>query len=480
MKVSNIFRKEGCTTSNALLWGTFVVYVILISFFGSRHENWLDEWHVWFMSRDSSFFGLFQVAAHDGHFFPWFFLVYPFAKLGIGFASLEILSCFFCALGALFLLFKAPFSYLSKVLILFSFPMLYSFSVLARCYALIPPVIFVIGYLYQRLPNHKYLYCFFVGLLALTHSYMEGMVGALFILYCYDYLYLPHKQRQPWRQNLGPAILTFVMIIIALLHMLYASHIAVVNDINRVDTSAELVERLFDSYAIQPALLFGIKGTMTTPNIDLIITIVVWLILIVSLYKYFTQDAESKRLALVGFVSIAYMIVFGTSIYFMILQRLLLPVLVIISLMWCCQKPKVKKYITTVMLCFFAMTSFNHYGEIKEDVNKLYCNAEKVSDYIHATIPHDAIIAQGKRFGFIYELLTDYSCYDSELKNPELTDQDLDAFAETYSCDTFYPVCMSSHTYVGDKYNFDCVYDGNQDEVIYYRFFVYKVSKKED
>lgn len=423
---------------------------------------------------------MFEVAAHDGHFFPWFLLVFPFAKLGIGFISLEILSCVLCALGALFLLFKAPFSYLSKVLILFSFPMLYSFSVLARCYALIPPIIFAIGFLYQRLPNHKYLYCFCVGILSLTHSYMEGMVGALFVLYCYDYLYLPYKRHQAWNPNLGPAILAGGIIIIALIHMVYASHIAIANEINRVDTSIELVGRLFDSYAIQPALLLGIDGTMTTPNIDLIITIVVWLVLIICLYKYFSRDAESKRLALVGFVSIAYMLVFGTSIYFMILQRLLLPVFVIISLLWCCHKPPLGKYVTTIMLCLFTMTSFNHYGEIKEDVNKLYCNAEKVSDFIHKTVPHDATIAQGHRFGFIYELLIDYRCYDSEIKNPELSDADLDLFAETYTCDTFYPVCMSQHSYTGDKYNFECLYDGDKDEVIYYRFFVYKVSKKKE
>lgn len=478
MKVSNIFRKEGCTTSNVLLWGTFVVYVILISFFASKHENWLDEWHVWFMTRDSSLLGVFQVAAHDGHFFPWFFLVYPFAKMGIGFVSLEILSCFFCALGALFLLFKAPFSYMSKVFILFSFPMLYSFSVLARCYALIPLSIFAIGYLYQRLPNHKYLYCFSVGMLSLTHSYMEGMVGALFILYCYDYLYLPYKHRQPWKQNLGPAILTGIMIIIALIHMLYASHIAVVNDINRVDTSIELVDRLFDSYAIQPSLLLGIEGTMTTPNIDLIITLAFWLVSTITLYKYFAKDAESKRLALVGIVSISYMIVFGTSIYFMILQRLLLPVFVIICLLWCCHNDAVNKYVTTITLCFCVMTSFNHYKEIKDDVNKYYCNAEKVSDYIHETIPHDAIIALGDRFGFIYELLEDYTSNVSEIRKPELTDQELDAFAEANNCSTFYPVSMSSHNYSGDKYNFECMYDGNKDDVIFYRFFVYKASKK--
>lgn len=479
MRVNKIFRKEGCTTPNILLWFTFVIYVILISFFSFRHENWLDEWHVWFMTRDTSFLGMFEVAAHDGHFFPWFMLVFPFAKLGIGFISLEFLSCFLCALGALFLLFKAPFSYFSKVLILFSFPMLYSFSVLARCYALIPPIIFVIGYLYQRLPNHKYLYCFFVGLLSLTHSYMEGMVGALFVLYCYDYLLLPYKRHQVWKQNLGPAILTCSIVIIALMHMIYASHIAIVNEIDRVDTNASLVGHLFDSYAIQPALLLGIKGAMTTPNFDLIITLAVWLVLIICLYKCFRRDAESKRLALVGFVSIAYMIVFATSIYFMVLQRLLLPVLVIISLLWCCHKPILSKYTTTIMLCLFAMTSFNHYGEIKEDVNKLYCNAEKVSDFIHETIPNDATIAQGNRFGFIYELLTDYRCYDSDIKSPELTDEDFDLFAEAHSCETFYPVCMSSHNYSGDKYNFECLYDGDNDEVIYYKFFVYKVSKKE-
>lgn len=477
MRVSSFFRKEGSRTSSALLWVTFVVYVILISFFSSRHENWLDEWHVWFMTKNCSFTGLFWVAAGDGHFFPWFLLVYPFVKMGCGFVCLEYLSCFLCAIGALFLLFKAPFSYVGKVSILFSFSMLYSFSVLARCYALIPPVIFAIGYFYQRLPRHKYLYCFFVGLLSLTHSYMEGMVGALFILYCYDYLYIPYTKNRLWKHNLGPAFLTCVMMIIALLHIIHASHIAIINDINRVDTSVELLNRIFESYAIQPSLLLGIKGTMTTPNFDLVITIVFWIALIITLFKFFTKNAESKRLALVGFVSISFMIVFGTSIYIMILQRLLLPVFVIITLLWCCYKPIFSKQATLILFCMSIMTSFNHFGEIKDDVTKLYCNAEKVSEHIHNTIPHNAIIAQGLHFGFIYELLGDYPCYESEIRNSELIDEELDSFVETASCRTFYLVSMSSHQYSGAKYSLDCVYDGNMDDVIYYRFFVYRVSK---
>lgn len=480
MKVNNIFQKEGTNTSTVLLWSTFVVYSLILAFLGSRHEHWHDEWHVWFMCFNDSPKRLLIETAGDGHFIPWQMLNYPFVKLGCGFGSLELLSCTLCAIGGWILLFKAPFNYLCKVLILVSFPMLYSFPVLARCYALIPPIIFAIGYLYQKLPNHKYLYCTCVGLLALTHSYMEGMVGALFLLYCYEHIYLPYKGKKEWKKNFGPAAVTGAFIICALLHMLVAVQIAKDNNIHRIDTSAELLNRLFDTYAIQPFYSFSLSGSMTLPNLDLAITLFAWTSVLVALYKIFWNDPKGKRLAIVGFVSIAYMLIFGTSIYFMVLQRLLLPFLVIIALIWGYYHVSRSKYISLAVIWLVVMTSFNHYSEIYADITRSYCNAVEASMYIRKNIPTDAILAGGNQYGFMWELLyKDYICYELESKENVLTDQIFDDYTEKHPCQVFYLISADRHSFVGEEYKFCCVFDENAQTAILHGFYIYKVEKVE-
>lgn len=481
MRVSNIFKKEGGSTSSALLWSTLAVYVLVISFLGSRHEHWHDEWHVWFMCRYDSLLALIKETAGDGHFIPWQLLNFPFVKLGCGFGCLEVMSCILCAIGAWILLFKAPFSYLCKVLLLISFPMLYSFPILARCYALIPPIIFAIGYLYPKLPRHRYLYCFCVGLLSLTHSYMEGMVGALLLLYCYEQLYMPYKERQPWKANVGPAILTSVMVVIAAMHVLLAAKIAQANDIHRIDSNMELVSRLFDTYAIQPFQALSLTGSMTLPNLDLTITAAVWITVLIALYKCLWRDATGKRLAIVGFASIAYMFIFGTSIYFMTLQRLLLPFFVIVSLLWCYYRPSLSKYISLAIIGLVVMTSFNHYKEVRDDISRSYCNAIDAAAFVRENITTDEVIAQGAHYSFIYELLyKDYASYELGTKEEVLTDDVLDAFVAEHSCQTFYPISMISHSYQGEKYDFKCLYDENAADAMYYGFYVYKVELKPD
>lgn len=481
MKVNNIFKKEEPNISTPLLWVTFVVYILTIAFLGSRHEHWHDEWHVWFMCFNDSPKRLLIETAGDGHFIPWQLLNYPFVKLGCGFGCLELLSCSLCAIGGWILLFKAPFNYICKILILASFPMLYSFPVLARCYALIPPIIFAIGYLYQKLPNHKYLYCISVGLLSLTHSYMEGMVGALFLLYCYEYIYRPYKNGQQWKKNIGPALVTLLFIVIALLHIMVAAQIAQANNIHRIDSSTELLTRLFDTYAIQPALALSLSGSMAIPNFDLVITLSVWITVLVALYKIFWKDAQGKRLAIVGFASIAYMFVFGTSIYFMILQRLLLPFFVIITLLWCYYHVSRSKLVSFVIIWLVIMTSFNHYSEVKADVTRSFCNAVEASMFVRKNIPQEAILAGGNQYGFMWELLyKDYTCFELDSNEIELTDQIFDNFTEQHPCQKFYLISVDNHTFVGEKYDFCCLFDHNAHTAIQNGFYIYKAERKTD
>ena len=154
---------------NWLLLAGYLVCVILLALI---HEPWLDELHAWVMARDMSFSELWSAMKVEGHFCLWFWILMPFAKAGLGVYWLQIISIAFMLVAAWILVFKTDFSLIAKAAILLSFPMVYQFPVISRCYVLIPPILFGIALCYKNLGKNKWLFAVLVGMLAHTHVYM--------------------------------------------------------------------------------------------------------------------------------------------------------------------------------------------------------------------------------------------------------------------------------------------------------------------
>lgn len=157
------------------------------------HEPWRDELQAWNIARDLDISGIIYQMRYEGHFALWSIILHPFAANGAPLFTLGLISWILVLVAAGFFVFRSPFAFYAKAAFLLSFPMIYYFPVVSRCYALIPILLFGIASLYGSLPRHRLLYCFLVGLLAHSHVYMEGMVAVLFLVYCYDCVL------KPWR-----------------------------------------------------------------------------------------------------------------------------------------------------------------------------------------------------------------------------------------------------------------------------------------
>ena len=112
---------------------TIIGFKILLS-----HESWRDEAQAWLIGRDLSFIEMLKQMYYEGHPCLWSMILAPFAKLGFPYFTMNIISYTIMWITAILILKKAPFPKIIRIILIFSIPFMYNYSVIARNYCLIP------------------------------------------------------------------------------------------------------------------------------------------------------------------------------------------------------------------------------------------------------------------------------------------------------------------------------------------------------
>ena len=147
------------------------------------HENWRDEAQAWLIARDCTIPELIDEMKYEGHFLVWYLILMPFAKAGFPYFTTNIISWFITCTAVWLLLRKAPFSFDIKLLLIFTFPLLYLYPVISRCYCLIPLAVVLMSIFYKDQKEKPLRYFLSVVLLLNTHVIMAGMVAVVSIDY---------------------------------------------------------------------------------------------------------------------------------------------------------------------------------------------------------------------------------------------------------------------------------------------------------
>lgn len=340
-----------------LLWGVFTAVTI---FLASRHEPWYDEYHVWDMCHDMSLPELWRAMTEEGHFILWHLLILPFVRLGCSYWCLQLVSVTLVSAAAWLLVMRAPFEGPMLCLILFSYPMLYEFSVVARCYALIPPVLFALAALYRKQDAHPWLYCFLIGLLAHTHVFMEGLVAALFLLYLYEQVYVPWKAGKPVRNRILPAVLIVAMVLLAFIQVSGSLEYGQAN----IEDGKRGLTKTFRQLGGAYSLLFSLP--LRTLMLDgdwkavlplLIASVILIVGVLVLLYRIFWKRRANRRFALVLLAAFGWQLLFSVKIYYFANQRVYLPMLMVFYGLWCVYEKDLRREILALLLVLFLLTA---------------------------------------------------------------------------------------------------------------------------
>lgn len=181
----------------------FAGYLVFNGIMLAGHELWRDEANVWLFARDASPFQLLQEIKYQGHPCLWYFLVMPFAKMGLPFKTISVLSFLIMAVAAGVFVYKAPFHPITKLVCLFSPMFSYYYSVVARNYCLIALILILLAYLYPKRNEKGMLYGLLLGLLVQADTIALAMAGLISCMWLWECIIksLKEKKWQPLLQG---------------------------------------------------------------------------------------------------------------------------------------------------------------------------------------------------------------------------------------------------------------------------------------
>jgi hypothetical protein len=150
-------------------WIYFVVsaYALLVALTIHFHEPWADEAQAWLLGRDASLTALWgQLLHYEGQPGLWQTLVHLLTHLGLPYGLYGYVSGFL-GLSASYLLVRyAPLPVFIRLLLPFTYYLCYQYAVIARSYALIPPLLFAIAIIFRRALEKPATVTFLLCLLA--------------------------------------------------------------------------------------------------------------------------------------------------------------------------------------------------------------------------------------------------------------------------------------------------------------------------
>lgn len=163
-----------------LLYSTLTLAGIL------HHEPNRDEAQVWLIVRDLNLSGIFSQINLEGHPCLWYLIVLPFAKAGFPYITMQILHWLTAITAVALFLFKAPLNNLLKYAFVFSFYMIFQYSVITRNYSIVILFLFLIATYYNSRFSHPYRFAFLLIALFNSHVLAFGAGLCLTILYFID------------------------------------------------------------------------------------------------------------------------------------------------------------------------------------------------------------------------------------------------------------------------------------------------------
>lgn len=165
-----------------VLTGAYAIWVLFVAL---HHEPWRDEADAWLAARDMSPIQLFHWLGGAGTPGLWYLLLMPLAKLGLPYISMSVLhACIAIAVAAV-IAFCAPFPRLFKVLILFSYCVVYEYAVIARSYVITELLLLLIAMALCARVRRQWLIGLLLCLLFNTNAHgflIAGIISACLIV----------------------------------------------------------------------------------------------------------------------------------------------------------------------------------------------------------------------------------------------------------------------------------------------------------
>jgi|GEM_PF-3276372 len=162
-----------------------ILYMVITSITIYFHEFWRDEWNVILVSIYSeSIPHLISLLKLEQHPPLWYFLIKAVWSIYPHFASVKILHILIALCSAYILLYKIEYPFYHRVAFLFSYFLLYEYTIICRNYSLV--ILFALLAVSELQKNKKSYFILFGALAGMAFSHVNGIL--LSIGFCFYFI----------------------------------------------------------------------------------------------------------------------------------------------------------------------------------------------------------------------------------------------------------------------------------------------------
>jgi hypothetical protein len=149
--LKSIFRPRERFHFGALETIVLAVYTALAAWTEAHHIPWADEAQSWLLARDASWHDLFFKLLHyEGSPGLWHIYLRALCRMHISFTAMHWISAIIPVVGMWVFLRFSPFPTILRIVLPFSFYLLYQYAVIARSYVGVPLLVFIAAILFAR------------------------------------------------------------------------------------------------------------------------------------------------------------------------------------------------------------------------------------------------------------------------------------------------------------------------------------------
>ena len=330
---------------------------------------------------------------YEGHFLLWYLILLPFAKLGFPYCTINIISFVITSIAVWLILDKAPFKFYIRVLIIFSFPLLYLFPVVSRCYCLIPLATVLMSMYYKDRKEKPLRYLMSILLLSNTHVVMLGIVGVLILEYIIEYILDFKNISEVDRKKRIKSFFVFIIIMgITMLPL-----VAGLSTNKEVGTSGTFEDKLKLAIFYHPWL-------MITEALGLNVRMIAWVVFMILIILIF--EIKNNPVSVLKFyVGLLWQCFIEAFIYSSSLQRAATILFIVLFLKWIDtykennKNKGIENVVREVLWGILIITNVLS-GIINVLCFDVWCdfsNAYKIGEYINENLEDDCIIINGSK-----------------------------------------------------------------------------------
>lgn len=342
---------------------------------------------------------------YEGHFLLWYLILMPFAKLGFPYITTNIISWIIVSISVLLILKRAPFKFYKRILLISSFPFLYLFPIISRCYCLIPLAVTLMCIFYKDRKQKPFRYLISIVILVNTHIVMLGMSGIVLLDYILELIsnwkVLLKNEKKVAIISLTICIILLIVSILPLIGCLTTNQDILYNNNN-------ILTKTFNAIVFMPLSIIKQLYSLYITN-----QIIINVILLSTTFLIFCGIKNCLLDTLKIWLCILWQCAIYSFIYSLSPQRASTVIFILLYFIWTNkykkQKPTTNFDNNIANICCIILISLSVIQGlltiVSYEIKYNYSNAYKVGNYINNNIDNDSIILNGSRVEYASSII---------------------------------------------------------------------------